>query len=116
MKVIEETMPSGRRNGATRTMISRVFIPFYVPCKYVRRKANINVEIEAFLVDAVQRACRDVARHSPAYYRSSGTFSSTARHLFFNSFRLGDRGGLCVAQHGLYNWEKPGLHSFLCAV
>ncbi len=29
---------------------------------------------------------------------------------------LGDRGGLCVAQHGLYNLEKPGLQSFLCAV
>ncbi len=29
---------------------------------------------------------------------------------------LGDRGGLCIMQHGLYNWEKPGLHSFLSAV
>ncbi len=29
---------------------------------------------------------------------------------------LGDRGGLCVAQHGLYNLEKPGLQSFFCAV
>ncbi len=29
---------------------------------------------------------------------------------------LGDRGGLCVAQHGSYNLEKPGLCSFLCAV
>ena len=47
-----------------------------------------------------------------AHYRSSGIISSTARHLFFDSFRLGDRGGLCDAQHGLYNWEKPGLHSF----
>jgi hypothetical protein len=26
---------------------------------------------------------------------------------------LGDRGGICVAQHGLFNWAKPGLHSFL---
>jgi hypothetical protein len=25
---------------------------------------------------------------------------------------LGDRGGLCVAQHGSFNWEKPGLHFF----
>ena len=30
---------------------------------------------------------------------------------------LGDRGGLCVAQHGLYNWERPGLYSFfMCRV
>ena len=30
---------------------------------------------------------------------------------------LGDRGGLCVAQHGLYNWERPGLDSFfMCRV
>jgi hypothetical protein len=29
---------------------------------------------------------------------------------------LGDRGDLCIVQHGLHNWEKPGLHSFLCAV
>ncbi len=26
---------------------------------------------------------------------------------------LGDRGGLCVTQHGSFNWEKPGLHSVL---
>ncbi len=29
---------------------------------------------------------------------------------------LGDRGGLCVAQHGLYNLEKPSLQNFVCAV
>ena len=28
-------------------------------------------------------------------------------------YPLGDRGGLCVAQHGSFNWEKPGLHFFL---
>ncbi len=28
-------------------------------------------------------------------------------------YPLGDRGGLCVAQHGSFNWEKPGLCFFL---
>jgi hypothetical protein len=28
-------------------------------------------------------------------------------------YPLGDRGGLCVAQHGSFNWEKPGLRYFL---
>ncbi len=41
----------------------------------------------AKLVGGVQRACRDVARHSPSHHRSSGTTSSTARHLFFSTFR-----------------------------
>jgi hypothetical protein len=48
------------------------------------------------------------ARSLPSFYFPF----HTARHLFFNNFRLGDRGGLCIAQHGLYNWEQPGLHSF----
>jgi hypothetical protein len=88
---------------------------FFFMCRVTMRVAKIVVETEAFLVDDVQKACGAVARHSPAHHRSSGIIS-TARHLFFDSFRLGDRVGLCVAQHGLYNWEKPGLHSFLCAV
>ena len=55
------------------------------------RVANISVETEAFLVDCVQRACRDVARHSPAHHHSSGTISSTARHIFFDNFhRFGE--------------------------
>ncbi len=41
--------------------------------------------------------------------RSSAPLSQLVLHA------LGDRGGLCVAQHGLYNWKKPGLRSFLCA-
>ncbi len=28
-------------------------------------------------------------------------------------YPLGDRSGICVVQHGSFNWEKPGLHSFL---
>jgi hypothetical protein len=28
-------------------------------------------------------------------------------------YPLGDRGGLCVAKHGSFNWEKPGLYFFL---
>jgi hypothetical protein len=28
-------------------------------------------------------------------------------------YPLSDRGGLCVAQHGPFNWEKPGLRFFL---
>ncbi len=28
-------------------------------------------------------------------------------------YPLGDKGCLCIAQHGSFNWEKPGLHSFL---
>jgi hypothetical protein len=28
-------------------------------------------------------------------------------------YPLGDGGGFCVAQHGSFNWEKPGLCFFL---
>ena len=28
-------------------------------------------------------------------------------------YLLGDRGGLCIAQHGSFNWEKPGLRFLL---
>ncbi len=52
---------------------------------------EIIVETEAFLVDGAQRACWDVARHSPALHRSSGTISSIARHFFFNkNHRVGE--------------------------
>ena len=63
---------------------SRAFIPFM--CRVIMCVAKIIVETEAFLVDGVQRACWDVARHGPALHRPSGTISSTAWHLFFNNF------------------------------
>ncbi len=28
-------------------------------------------------------------------------------------YLFGDTGGLCVAQHGSFNWKKPGLRFFL---
>ena len=86
--------------SATRSMVyitgrSRAFIPFM--CRVIMCVAKIIVETVGRVVDRVCGGGSVVAWRWAAH-------------------PLGDRGGLCVAQHGLYNWEKPGLYSFLCSV
>ena len=83
---------SASRSMAYISGRSRVFVPFL--CRVTMCVAKIVVEIEAFFgrrcSKGMLRRCT-AYRHSPAHHRSSGTISSTARHLFFNNFhRVGE--------------------------
>ena len=88
------------------------------------RVAKIVVEIEAFLVDDVKEhveALHGIVRliivRVASFRRPIGIFSSTAFVAAYGlaAHPLGDRGGLCIAQHGSFNWAKPGLHSYFNA-